>query len=117
MHNSEPSHLKVYDEQAALPSELPALPALFNQARMGNLRVLAVACSADAGPLRAVAKRRHDLSAALRTLGFTVKALQTGYTFQDDIAAAKIEAIAKAVQILEREAVFLSRLLLGDGHT
>jgi len=117
VHSNEPIHPKIYDEQAALPSELPALPALFKQARQANLRVLAVACSTDAGPLRAAAKRRHDLTAALRTLGFTVKALQTGYTFQDDIAAAKIEAIAKAVQILEREAIFLSRLLLGDEHT
>jgi hypothetical protein len=58
-----------------------------------------------------MAKRRHDLKAALRTLGFTVEALKAGYTFQDEAAAAKVEAIAKAVQVLEREATLLTRAL------
>jgi hypothetical protein len=117
VHKKEDHHFAIYDEHSTLPEDLPALTSLFRQAQHAKVRVLAVSCSADEDTKRAVAKRRHDLTAALRTLGFTVKALQTGYTFQDDVAAAKIDAIAKAVQIVEREAGCLNQLLLGEGQT
>ncbi len=59
--------------------------------------------SDSAESVKITAKRRHDLKAALRTLAFTVKALQDGYTFQDEAAGAKIDAIARAVRVLELE--------------
>lgn len=66
---------------------------------------------ADADGQKALAKRRHDIQAALRTLGFTVKALETGYRFDDDKAKAKVDAIAKAVAVLEREGELLLKVL------
>lgn len=57
-----------------------------------------------------MAKRRHDLKAARRTLEFTVDALKSGYTFQDAAAKAKIEAIEKAVAVLARETSLVLRL-------
>ena len=93
------------------PPALPSLAAAFAEAGSAGLALSAVTHPATAEAQRQLAKRRHDLKAALRTLGFTVKALEGGYTFQDDKAAAKIDAIAKAVQVLEREAEVLGRVL------
>ena len=93
------------------PAALPSLPGAFAEAARAGLRLTAVTHPASPEAARLLAKRRHDLKAALRTLGFTVKALEGGYTFQDDKAAAKVDAIAKAVQVLEREAEVLGRIL------
>lgn len=63
---------------------------------------------------KALAKRRHDIKAAMRTLGFMTAALKTGYTFNDDKAAAKIEAIERAVICLGRESDILTQVLASD---
>ncbi len=49
-------------------------------------------------------RRRHDVTAALRTLRFAVEALQQGYRFDDEAGPAKLVALEKAVAALEREA-------------
>lgn len=102
-----------------LPPELSALadglravgvtPVATHPAPIVNV----VAFPGDDETRRALAKRRHDVKAALRTLGFTVKALETGYKFDDAAAKAKVDAIAKAVQVLEREGQLLTQVLEG----
>lgn len=102
---------------ARLPSDAPELPSLaplLDEARRADLDAMLVLSVCDDETNRALAKRRHDVKAALRTLGFSLKALETGYKFDDDKAAAKIDAIAKAVQVLEREAAFALQVLKLD---
>lgn len=101
--------IQVHSSTGKPPAHLPAAAKLFLEAATAGQSAVVVTAPAESSKL--MAKRRHDLKAALRTLGFTVKALQTGYTFQDDAAAAKIEAIAKAVLIIEREGDLLLRVL------
>lgn len=48
-------------------------------------------------------KRRHDLLGAIRTLKYTLEGLRKGYRYDDANAEAKIEALAKAIGIIERE--------------
>ena len=48
-------------------------------------------------------RRQHDIKGALRTLRFACDGLNHGYRFDDNMAAAKIAAIVKAVSILESE--------------
>ncbi len=52
---------------------------------------------------QSMAKRRHDVQGALRTLTMATEALADGYKFDDESGPAKIAAMAKAVQVLERE--------------
>ena len=92
------------------PPDLPAVSQLFQQVKSTNQVPVLLLYGADNPTARAIAKRRHDLKAALRTLGFTVNALASGYTFQDELATAKIEAITRAVQLLERESELLDKL-------
>ena len=103
--------LTIHHEKDPVPPSLTALTALFGEARTAGLTVTLVSHVTSSEEDKALAKRRHDVKAALRTLGFTVKALESGYHFQDDKAAAKIDAIAKAVAILEREGHLLVELL------
>lgn len=63
---------------------------------------------------KSLAKRRHDVKAAMRTLGFMTTALKGGYMFNDDKAAAKIDAIEKAVTCLTRESDILLQILATD---
>ncbi len=70
----------------------------------------------DAGaqePLAAKArsKRRHDLAGALRTLRFTLEGLQRGYRYDDKDAVAKIEALAKALVVIEKEVSLVAETL------
>lgn len=60
---------------------------------------------------RAVANRSHDVKAALRTLTFVHKALHEGYRFDDEVAPSKIEALGKAIAVLERESELLCKVL------
>lgn len=77
-----------------------------------NGKLMTVALSDNTPEMhKALAKRRHDIKAALRTLGFMTTALKTGYTFNDDKAPAKIEAIEKAVNCLSRESEILMQVL------
>jgi hypothetical protein len=59
---------------------------------------------------RALAKRAHDVTSALRTLRFALEALQSGYRFDDDLGSRKIESIEKALRTLERESGWLYHL-------
>ena len=92
------------------PPALPAVSQLFLQAKSTNLVPVVLLYGADNPTARALAKRRHDVKAALRTLGFTVNALTSGYTFQDELAAAKIDAITRAVELLQRESDLIGTL-------
>lgn len=94
------------------PPKLSVLPSLFREAREAGLKAACITMpAANADEERQLAKRRHDYKAALRTLGLAIKALENGYNFQDDKAEAKVEAMAKALKILEQEAGLLLRLL------
>ena len=86
------------------------LHQLFEAAAKARLSAAVVLQPTDEAASRQMAKRRHDLKASLRTLQLAVKALQGGYTFQDDQAGAKIAAIDRAVQVLEREGGILAEL-------
>ena len=106
--------LTVHHEKDPVPQNLSALTGLYAEAQAAGLTLAAVTYPATSEARKVLAKRRHDIKAALRTLGFTVKALEGGYAFQDDKAAAKIEAIAKAVAVLEREGQTLVSILGPD---
>jgi len=82
---------------------------------LANNKIMTIAVS-DSSPEmhKALAKRRHDIKAAIRTLGFMLSAVKSGYTFSDDKAAAKIEAIEKAVNCLNRESDVLIQVLDSD---
>ncbi len=114
MGGAADEELKIYHEGEAAPAALAGLESLFANARAQGTRLAVVAVPASPEALRTLAKRRHDLKAALRTLGFTVKALESGYTFRDDKAAAKTAAIAKAVAVLAAEGDVLARILAVD---
>jgi hypothetical protein len=94
------------------PDALAALAPIL--AKLPDLAATVVAFPAHEDSRKHLAKRRHDVKAALRTLTFTVQALESGYRFDDAIAKAKIEAIAKALAVLEREAELLHRVLGGE---
>lgn len=70
-----------------------------------------ISIKSDDEGLRAVAKRAHDVTAGLRTLRFAVDSLKEGYRFDDNMAAAKIKAMEKAIEHLERETQLLSHIL------
>ena len=61
--------------------------------------------------LDALAKRRHDLKAALRTLEHSIGQLETGYHFDDKNAAEKIASMRRALTVINRDAGLLLRLL------
>lgn len=83
------------------------------EAEEKSLAAVVAVSAADPEAAKRAAKRRHDIKGALRTLGFSVTALQSGYRFDDDKAEAKITAIAKAVAVLTRESE-LALALLGE---
>jgi hypothetical protein len=112
--DGEDFELRTYHERDPVPPGLEALATLQAQAAAAGLKMVAVTHPNSPPALQALARRRHDLKAALRTLGHTVKALEGGYTFQDDLAGAKIAAIAKATKVLERAGAALERLLATD---
>ena len=104
----------IYREDAPVPSGLSALSTLFTQARSAGLTLTILSHPATPEVRSGMAKRVHDLKAALRTLGFTRDALESGYRFQDGKATAKIDAITQAVKVLEREGKALALLLITD---
>lgn len=106
------AQVEVHGTEERIPEPLQAAAAaLFAAAADQNL-VCKVALAPRAAA-KDLAKRRHDVKAALRTLEFAAEALKGGYTFQDDVAAAKIQAIARAVQVLQSEGEALASLLGG----
>lgn len=95
-------------------SESYLIGDIFNRAASSN-KIVAVAVSEDAPDIhKQFAKRRHDIKAAIRTLGFMITAVKSGYTFNDDKATAKIEAIEKAVACLSRESDLLAEVLASE---
>ncbi len=98
---------------AAEAPEALAAPAkaLFDAAHAQGADLALVIVPDAANQRRALTKRRHDLKAAGRTLGLAIQALESGYRFDDDKARAKIDAIAKAVQVLTRETDLVLRAL------
>lgn len=58
-----------------------------------------------------LAKRRHDLSNAVRVLRYALESIQEGYKFDDDKAQAKIASLDRAISCLEREMPELEKLL------
>lgn len=70
-----------------------------------------IAIKADDEALRIVAKRAHDVTSGLRTLRFAIDSLKDGYRFDDNMAGAKIKAMEKAIEHLERETELLSSIL------
>lgn len=97
------------------PDSLPALESLFREAAEASLDVVVIAADKTPDKVKTRSKRRHDLKAALRTLQLMLKALQGGYQFQGSDAAAKIDAIARAYQVLEKECQALDQILVADG--
>jgi hypothetical protein len=106
-----PSDALRFARHPADAPELPSLSRVLEEARRSALGVVVVVSPRTEAAQRALAKRRHDVKAAFRTLGFSQKALETGYKFDDDKALAKIDAIAKAVQVLERESELVLAVL------
>jgi hypothetical protein len=90
---------------------LPSLERLFQEAGQASLDLVVITSESSPDKIKARAKRRHDYKAALRTFQLLVKALQGGYRFQGDDAAAKIDAVARATQVLEKEAQTLDQIL------
>lgn len=93
-----------------LPSELPSLPQVLREGQSNNVQVIVVTSPLEHEQQRQLARRRHDLKAALRTLSLLVKALENGYKFDDETAPAKVLAIAKAQALLEREGQILCHI-------
>lgn len=99
----------------SLPKEaVAASPALSELAgRAGEVRFKLVGIKADEGSRKAIAKRAHDVTSALRSLRFLADALGEGYRFDDAAAADKIVYVQKAVSVLEREEKLLRNLFEG----
>jgi isoaspartyl peptidase/L-asparaginase-like protein (Ntn-hydrolase superfamily) len=53
---------------------------------------------------RELARRRHDITGAVRTLRAALDALKEGDRFEGEMGTAKLNAVEKAVKVLEREA-------------
>jgi hypothetical protein len=106
--------IHVVTEKTKDSETLSNTAALFAAAREAGLKAVLVTSPADEASQKQLVKRRHDLKGAVRTMSFTVKALESGYRFDDDKAQAKIEAIAKAAQVLEREALLMAGVLFPE---
>lgn len=103
-------------KESPRPESLPALESLFQEATKASLDLVVIAADKAPDKVKARAKRRHDLKASLRTLQLLLKALQGGYRFQGDDAAAKIDAVARAYQVLEKECQTVDKILVIDGN-
>jgi sugar phosphate isomerase/epimerase len=103
-----------FRRESPRPESLPALEHLFEEAAKASLDLVVVAADRSQDKVKARAKRRHDLKAALRTFQLLLKALQGGYRFDGDDAAAKIEAVSRAYQVLEKECLTLDKILVTD---
>lgn len=93
-------------EVAVIWDEKSSPPPQWSKAKTGR-----IAIKSDDEALRIVAKRSHDVTAGLRTLRFAIDSLKEGYRFDDNMAAAKIKAMEKAIEHLERETQLLSQIL------
>lgn len=103
---------RAYRPNDPLPPSLGAALDLFRQARAAGLTATIVLTRTESAKI--TAKRQHDVKAALRTLSFATKAIESGYRFDDEMAKAKIEAMGKAVALLDRESALLLRVLFTE---
>lgn len=55
-------------------------------------------------------KRLHDLRGAVKTIGFCTQNLKDGYHFDDQMAAAKVEALEKAQKVISKEFTLLEEI-------
>lgn len=90
--------------------EDPLLNQLLQKEALTDHAVLIVLLKQDPESKKVLAKRIHDLTAALRTLRFVFEALESGYRFDDDKAADKIKSVGRAVSNLERETELINRV-------
>ena len=73
-----------------------------------NQKVISLSLRTDDEGRKDIAKRSHDITAGLRTIRFAIDSIRDGYRFEDNLAAAKISAMEKAIANLEREVKVLS---------
>ena len=110
---SEESLSKVEDPQIhslAVPSAQEAetvVTQFFEGAEKSESQLKLFVVKQDKDSKRALAKRSHDVTSALRTLRFALEALQAGYRFDDEMGPAKIQSMEKAITALERESQWL----------
>ena len=109
--SSDRSGPRIFHGDRDLPAELLGLKGVVRAARDAGIHLTTVATPAATGERRALAKRRHDLRAALRTLAFAAEALTEGYRFDDEVGPDKIQAVVRAVQVMDREAKLLLTIL------
>lgn len=96
------------------PQEMPSVASVFAEAKALGFRSTLVLHEGSPENAQILARRQHDVRASLRTLDLSVKALTSGYRFADEQAQAKIAAMHRAVQCLEREVALLSAILQAE---
>ncbi|MEN9835164.1 MAG: hypothetical protein RL011_1357 [Pseudomonadota bacterium] len=93
------------------PEGMRSVNSVFVEAKAQGLRATLILHDDSLEGSQILARRHHDLRAALRTLDLSVKALTSGYRFEDGQAQAKIAAMQRAVQCLQREISLVSDIL------
>ena len=88
-----------------------AYEAFLSVADRSGYDVGVIASANDDQTRWAMAKRRHDMIGAVRTLNFVRAALQDGYRFDDDKGPAKLKALDTATAALEENTPLLTDLL------
>jgi len=63
-----------------------------------------------AGDGSTLAKAKHDLDGALRSLNLAIGGIKKGYRFADEQAEAKIKAMERSLDILKRELGLLQQI-------
>ncbi|MBM4251270.1 MAG: hypothetical protein FJ146_04825 [Deltaproteobacteria bacterium] len=96
------------------PRTMSSVASMFAEAKALGFRSTLVLHEDSPENGQILARRQHDVRASLRTLDLSVKALTSGYRFADELAQAKIAAIHRAVQCLEREVALLSAVLQAE---
>ena len=84
-------------------ARLPAMQQLFVEAREKTLSAKVIVFPNESDFQKQLAKRRHDVKGAVRTLNFAIDAIRNGYRFDDERSEAKIDAITKAIKVLQRQ--------------
>lgn len=96
------------------PAEMPSVASVFAEAKALGFRSTLVLHEDSPENAQILARRQHDVRASLRTLDLSVKALTAGYRFADEQAQAKIAAIHRAVQCLDREVTLFNAVLQAE---
>lgn len=111
-HRTTPAETPAFTvirEEGALPRALAKAGPLFAEALAAGLELTLVVSKADDVTRRSSVKRRHDVKGALRTLEYAVDALRRGESLAPSpgapggAAASKIDAVARAVAVLQKE--------------